>query len=263
MTDQELQTTCCVVGGGPAGVMLGYLLARAGVDVTVLEKHQDFNRDFRGDTVHPSTLEVMHELGLLSDFLTIPHQELTSVGGVFGDFAFRAADMTRLPTHCKFVALMPQWDFLNFLSDKGKQFSTFRLRTQHECVDLLHDNDRVSGVKAQTPDGPVQIRADLVVGCDGRHSTSAPGRASLTSSSMACRLTCSGSASAGRRAILSSCWAISTMAECSSSSTVAITFRLGSSFAKARLRRYKVTISIDFARIFGVSRPISAIALKS
>ena len=170
MADKTLNTTCCVVGGGPAGVMLGYLLARAGVDVTVLEKHQDFNRDFRGDTVHPSTLEVMYELGLLQDFLRIPHQQLSSIGGVFGDFVFRAADVSRLPTHCKFVALMPQWDFLNFLSDKGKQLSTFHLLMQHECVDLVRNRDRIEGVEAHTHGGPVQIRADLVIGCDGRHA---------------------------------------------------------------------------------------------
>ncbi len=170
MAPEALETTCCVVGGGPAGVMLGYLLARAGVDVTVLEKHPDFFRDFRGDTVHPSTLEVMYELGLLHDFLKVPHQELTHVSGVFGDFHFRAADVRRLPTHCKFVALMPQWDFLNFLSDKAKQFSSFRLLMQHDCVDLIHDEDRIYGVQAQTADGPVHIRADLVIGCDGRHS---------------------------------------------------------------------------------------------
>jgi len=171
MTDQELQTTCCVVGGGPAGVMLGYLLARAGVDVTVLEKHQDFNRDFRGDTVHPSTLEVMYELGLLQDFLKVPHQQLTSVGGRVGDFSFRAADFSRLPTHCKFVALMPQWDFLNFLSAEAKKFSNFHLLMQHDCVDLLQDERKTCGAVAHTPNGPVQISADVVIGCDGRHST--------------------------------------------------------------------------------------------
>ena len=171
MASETLQTTCCVVGGGPAGVMLGYLLARAGVDVTVLEKHQDFNRDFRGDTVHPSTLDVIYELGLLDDFLKVPHQQLRSIGGKFGDFAFRVADFSRLPTHCKFVALMPQWDFLNFLSGKASQFPGFHLQTQHACVDLVHEDGRIRGVEAQTPDGPVQIRADLVIGCDGRHST--------------------------------------------------------------------------------------------
>jgi 2-polyprenyl-6-methoxyphenol hydroxylase-like FAD-dependent oxidoreductase len=150
--------------------MLGYLLARAGVDVTVLEKHQDFNRDFRGDTVHPSTLEVMYELGLLQEFLKVPHQELTHVSGVFGDFHFRAADVSRLPTHCKFVALMPQWDFLNFLSDKAQQFSSFHLMMRHGCVDLARDADRICGVEAHTPNGPAHISADLVVGCDGRHS---------------------------------------------------------------------------------------------
>jgi 2-polyprenyl-6-methoxyphenol hydroxylase-like FAD-dependent oxidoreductase len=165
-----IETTCCIVGGGPAGVMLGYLLARKGVPVTVLEKHQDFNRDFRGDTVHPSTLELMHELGLLQDFLRLPHQELTRVGGAVGDFAFTAADFRHVPARCKFVALMPQWDFLDFLSAHAKKLPAFDLRMRHEAVDLLHDGPRIAGVQAQTPDGPLQIRADLVVGCDGRHS---------------------------------------------------------------------------------------------
>jgi 2-polyprenyl-6-methoxyphenol hydroxylase-like FAD-dependent oxidoreductase len=170
MATESLQTTCCVVGGGPAGVMLGYMLARGGVDVTVLEKHKDFNRDFRGDTVHPSTLEVMHELGILEDFLKVPHYRLTGAGGVYGDFAFRAADFTSLPTRCKFVALMPQWDLLNFLSAKAQQFPGFRLRMQNHATELISEGGQIRGVTAKTPEGDVEVRADLVVGCDGRHS---------------------------------------------------------------------------------------------
>src|SRR5579862_9476001 len=171
MTDAALETNCCIVGGGPAGVMLGYLLARGGVRVAVLEKHKDFFRDFRGDTVHPSTLEVLHELGLLDDFLRLPHQKVTSVGGVAGDLEFRAADFRHVPAHCRFVALMPQWDFLNFLSGQAKKFPSFELLMQHEAIDLTRDGERVTGVVARGPDeSNAHIQANLVVGCDGRHS---------------------------------------------------------------------------------------------
>jgi 2-polyprenyl-6-methoxyphenol hydroxylase-like FAD-dependent oxidoreductase len=167
---QALRTTCCIAGGGPAGVMLGYLLARAGVDVLVLEKHADFFRDFRGDTVHPSTLEVMHELGLLDGLLELPHQRVTYTSAVIGGQAVSGADFRHLPTHCKFIALMPQWDFLNYLSDRAKKFPQFQLKMQYESVGLLRDGERVVGIEARSPAGPVYVQADLVVACDGRHS---------------------------------------------------------------------------------------------
>jgi 2-polyprenyl-6-methoxyphenol hydroxylase-like FAD-dependent oxidoreductase len=172
MEDRTIETTCCVAGGGPAGIMLGYLLARAGVPVVVLEKHGDFFRDFRGDTVHPSTLEVLRELGLLEDALQLPHQKVYTAGGVYGDFSFTGPDFRHVPAHSKFVALMPQWDFLNFLSSRARRFPSFSLRMHHEAQYLLWDGGRVTGVAARTPDGSeVWIRAPLVVGCDGRHST--------------------------------------------------------------------------------------------
>jgi len=171
MTDLSIETRCCVVGGGPAGMMLGFLLARAGVDAVVLEKHADFFRDFRGDTVHPSTLEIMYELGLLDAFLKLPHQKLERLSMQVGDETLSIIDLTHLPSHCKFVALMPQWDFLNFLAEQGKRYKTFDLHMKAEAVDLIEDNGRVVGVRAKTPEGTLSIGADLVVGCDGRHST--------------------------------------------------------------------------------------------
>ncbi|MEY2483599.1 MAG: hypothetical protein QOK24_2127 [Verrucomicrobiota bacterium] len=151
-------------------MMTGFLLARAGVEVVVLEKHADFNRDFRGDTIHPSTLELMHELGLLEEFLKLPHQELRELRAVMNGHVVPIADFSHLPTRCKFVAFMPQWDFLNFLAGHAKQFPTFALHMQHEVADLIVENDRVVGVRAKTPDGERIVRADLVIGADGRHA---------------------------------------------------------------------------------------------
>jgi 2-polyprenyl-6-methoxyphenol hydroxylase-like FAD-dependent oxidoreductase len=165
------RTTCCVVGGGPAGVMLGFLLARAGVPVMVLEKHKDFFRDFRGDTIHPSTMELLDELGLLEDFLRQPHQELRQITAHFAGQTIHIGDFSRLPVKCKFIAFMPQWNFLNFLCRHAKKYPQFKLCMETEVTDLLVENGRVTGVKAVTPAGNLEVRADLVVGADGRSST--------------------------------------------------------------------------------------------
>ena len=167
----EIRTTCCIAGGGPAGMMLGFLLARAGVPVVVLEKHRDFLRDFRGDTVHPSTLEMMHELGLLNEFLAIPHSTVRQMSLQIGDDHLVIGHFEHLPVHCKFVALMPQWDFLNFMADHARRYPGFDLRMRTEATDLILEDGRVAGIRARTPDGDVEIRAELSVACDGRHST--------------------------------------------------------------------------------------------
>ena len=166
----KIETRCCIAGGGPAGMMLGYLLARAGIDVLVLEKHADFLRDFRGDTIHPSTLEIMYELGILEDFLKRPHQEIREFAGQIGDELVPLADLTHLPTHCKFLAFMPQWDFLDFLKDEADRYPAFHLKMEAEVLDLIHEGNEIAGVRAMTPAGEIEVRATLTVGCDGRKS---------------------------------------------------------------------------------------------
>ncbi|MEQ1753200.1 MAG: FAD-dependent oxidoreductase [Micropepsaceae bacterium] len=165
-----IRTTCCIVGGGPAGMMLGLLLARAGVDVIVLEKHKDFLRDFRGDTIHPSTLELMHELGVLEEFLKRPHQETVEISAHVGDELVTIADFRYLPTHCKFLGFMPQWEFLDFLAQQASKFPKFTLMMEAEVTDVCVSGGQIHGVKAHTASGPVEIRAALTVACDGRHS---------------------------------------------------------------------------------------------
>ncbi len=161
---------CCIAGGGPAGMMLGLLLARAGIEVLVLEKHADFLRDFRGDTIHPSTLEIMHELGLLDALLKLPHQKAPRINAQFGELALTVADFTYLKARCRFIAFMPQWDFLNLLGDRAAHYPTFQLRMNAEVTGLMEEAGRVVGLQVAAPGGPFAVRASLIVGADGRHS---------------------------------------------------------------------------------------------
>lgn len=166
-----LHAQCCITGAGPAGMMLGYLLGRAGVATVVLEKHADFLRDFRGDTVHPSTLMILKELGLSDEFLQLPHSEIRQITAELGNCSVKIADFSHVPTPFKFIALMPQWDFLNFLSEKGRCFPSLKILMSAQVTDLIESSGRVVGVRASTPDGPLEVRSTLVVGCDGRRST--------------------------------------------------------------------------------------------
>ncbi|MEI9946369.1 MAG: FAD-dependent oxidoreductase [Chitinophagaceae bacterium] len=170
-TNTTTTTTCCIAGGGPAGMMLGFLLARAGIDVIVLEKHKDFFRDFRGDTIHPSTFELVYELGLLEDFLKIPHQELQQLGARFNERFIKMADFSHLRVAKPALGFMPQWDFLNFLREKAIAFKNFRLLIETKFSQLLIENNKIKGVTASTPGGMITIHADLVVGADGRDSS--------------------------------------------------------------------------------------------
>lgn len=168
---ENIRTDCCIAGGGPAGMMAGLLLARAGIDVVVLEKHVDFLRDFRGDTIHPSTLEVIGELGLIDEFLARPHQKVRRLTGFIGGNETVMADFSRLPVRCPYIVLMPQWDFLDFLAEQGRKYPNFHLKMQAQATGLIEENGRVTGVEAQISGVKTRIEAPLVIAADGRHST--------------------------------------------------------------------------------------------
>lgn len=167
---RSIRAQCCIVGGGPAGMMLGYLMARAGVDTVVLEKHADFLRDFRGDTVHPSTMQVLDELGLLDAFLKRPHDKLDHLQGHFGDDTVSLADFRPLPIKTPYIAFMPQWEFLDFLFDAGAHYPNLKVLRKTEALDLIRDGETIIGVVARSEEGRLEIKAALTVGCDGRHS---------------------------------------------------------------------------------------------
>ena len=167
---ESISTTVAIAGGGPAGMMLGLLLARAGIDVVVLEKHKDFLRDFRGDTIHPSTLEIIAELGLIERFLQRPHQEAREISAEIGKESFRIADFSHLPTRCKFLGFMPQWDFLDFLATEACRYPNFRVMMEAEATELLAKGRRIAGLRAKTKEGVCDILAALTIGADGRHS---------------------------------------------------------------------------------------------
>jgi len=168
---ETVETTCCIAGGGPAGIMLGFLLARAGIEVLILEKHRDFLRDFRGDTLHPSTLELMRQLGLLESLLGQPHQQIPQVGADLSGAFYPVADFFRLKTKAPFIALMPQWDFLNFMAEQGRRYPAFHLRMEAEVTDLMEEAGTITGVRARHQGARLEVRARLVIGADGRRST--------------------------------------------------------------------------------------------